>query len=458
VRGCDDERVMKLARSTALALAALLATTAPAFARGGGGSSGFSGGGGGGGGGGYGGGGGFGGGGGGGIGLFVIILLVGGFFAVSALITVVAKRRRARARAERDTRVSTASAEAAEDDPVFAADAVKTSASALFTDIQRAWSANDAAALERMLGPDLLTEWKLRLADFDRRGWTNEVQVLDGPHVQYIGIVNREGEADDHVTVCITAKLSDVVKTSSGAVMVRNDDSDAVQVMCEYWTLSRRNGGWFLTSIEQEAEGAHHLTAPIIASPWSDEARIGDSALVELAVADAPSPEFTTADIAAVDFDGSARAAALDLALADPRFAPDVLEAVARRAVDAWTEAVDGDDAALEAIASPEAIQTLLYADDSSGQTRLVVRGATLARLAITALHGDREPAEMDVDAQLRGRRYVENRDTAAILSGSQSREATFTEHWTFALDGPSDAPWRLVAGAHAQRAGTLKP
>ena len=49
-----------------------------------------------------------------------------------------------------------------------------------------------------------------------------------------------------------------------------------------------------------------------------------------------------------VDFDGDARAAALDLSVVDGRFAPAVLEAAARRAVAAWAEAVDGDDAALE--------------------------------------------------------------------------------------------------------------
>ena len=33
-------------------------------------------------------------------------------------------------------------------------------------------------------------------------------------------------------------------------------------------------GRWILHSIEQDAEGAHHLDAPIVASPWSDDARL----------------------------------------------------------------------------------------------------------------------------------------------------------------------------------------
>jgi predicted lipid-binding transport protein (Tim44 family) len=48
------------------------------------------------------------------------------------------------------------------------------------------------------------------------------------------------------------------------------------------------------------------------------------------------------------------------------------------------------------------------------------------------------------------GRRYVEDRDTAAVLSGSKDSATTFAETWTLALDGPDDAPWRLVSAAGA--------
>jgi hypothetical protein len=44
------------------------------------------------------------------------------------------------------------------------------------------------------------------------------------------------------------------------------------------------------------------------------------------------------------------------------------------------------------------------------------------------------------------GRRYVEDRDTAAVLAGSRSAERSFTEHWTLVLDGTGDWPWRIAA------------
>jgi predicted lipid-binding transport protein (Tim44 family) len=59
----------------------------------------------------------------------------------------------------------------------------------------------------------------------------------------------------------------------------------------------------------------------------------------------------------------------------------------------------------------------------------------------------------MTIDVELAGRRYIENRDTAAVVAGSQQRAITFTERWTLALDGPDDQPWRIAAvGAAAGR------
>jgi len=43
------------------------------------------------------------------------------------------------------------------------------------------------------------------------------------------------------------------------------------------------------------------------------------------------------------------------------------------------------------------------------------------------------------------GNRYVEDRDTTTVVSGSKDSATTFTERWTLALDGPDDAPWRLI-------------
>ena len=123
-----------------------------------------------------------------------------------------------------------------------------------------------------------------------------------------------------------------------------------------------------------------------------------------------------------------------------------MLEAAARRAAGAWAEAVDGADDALLAVASPEAATALLYGGDSTRGTRLVVRGASVKRIEIAGVQVDALPATMSVLVELGGRRYTEDRDTAAVVSGSKDRATTFTETWTLALDGPPEAPWRLIS------------
>ena len=262
-----------------------------------------------------------------------------------------------------------------------------------------------------------------------------------------MGLVNREDDSEDRVTVHIAGGMTSYVQTADGQRLMRDGASSEQVTIAEYWTLARSGDGWMCVSIEQEAEGAHHLDAAIVATPESDTERIRGEAVTELAAADAVPEGFTTADLAVVDFQGSAREEALDLSLADGRFAPDVLEVAARRAVAAWAEAVDGDDAALAAIATPDALQKLLYGADPSGKTRLVLRGPRVRRISIAGVDAKATPARMSLEVEVAATRYVEDRDTTDVVSGSKSGASTFTEHWTMALDGPPDVA--LAARRH---------
>jgi predicted lipid-binding transport protein (Tim44 family) len=433
----------------------LAATASAAFAGAGSGSSGYSGGGssGGGGysGGGYSGGGGYGGGGTGtgwnvpsaaAIGIFVALVLV---IVVIGMVITWAKaadyRRRLRARAGR---VETAAAEAAEDDEDFAAEKVRVAAADLYLACQAAWSKNDIAALEQMVGEDLMVEWRRRLADFEQKGWHNIVEVQGRPAVEYLGLVNRAGEADDRVVCRICATQDDYVKTKDGATIDKAGATTTTVSVEEWWTLAQHENRWIVVSIEQEAEGAHHLGETIVARPDADEERLHDEATVEVAQDDAAPAGVKTSEIADLDFDGDARAAAMDLALADARFAPDVLEVAVRRAVAGWAEAVDGADDALLAVAEPGVAHRLLY-PEGGDKRRMVVRGPHVEQVRITALDAKADPARMTVELSVSGRRYVEDRDTAAVASGSKDDAVTFTERWTLAIDGPVENPWRIV-------------
>jgi predicted lipid-binding transport protein (Tim44 family) len=88
----------------------------------------------------------------------------------------------------------------------------------------------------------------------------------------------------------------------------------------------------------------------------------------------------------------------------------------------------------------------MLYPGDPSHHNRLVVRGLKLRDLRITAVDASADPPSMTVEAKIVGRRYIEDRDTTDVLSGSKSREAHFTERWRLELDGHDDTPWRIAA------------
>jgi len=448
----------------AVAIAAL-ALAPEAFAAAGGGSGGFGGGGGG------------GGGHGSGFALYLLIQLLiriallghglGALFLIAlALLYLLFARvvphmrsewsggpRARRRTAQRERRIEAAAAVAAEDDAAFAPDAVRANATALFKQVQSAWDRGDRAALARLVAPGLLTEWERRLDDLERRGWRNRVEVLGEPNVEYVGL-NHHGDATDTVTVRIEAKLRDYVTDRFGNHLRRSGRLTETVNLREFWTLRQNgHGRWMLASIEQRAEGTHVLKEGIVADALSDETGMRDEALIEGAMADAVPEGTAVSEVADLDYAGDAHAAALDLSLADGRFAPDVLEVTARRAAQAWAEAVDGNDARLRSIAHGQAVRDLLHPGDPSERTRLVVRGPEVRKIRIVNLDARTQPPTMTVEVELHGRRYIEDRDTTTILAGSQSRATTFTEQWTFALDGDARQPWLLsaVGGAIVQ-------
>lgn len=433
---------------------ALAASPGIASARGGGGSGGFGGGGGGRGGFGGGvGGGGYYGGAAGGLAVAVIVAIVVVGVVVVALASLLATRRYRRRRAERERRVVLASAEAAEEDPVFASERVHEQARTLFGEIQDAWDRRDRSRLGELAGPDLMVEWRRRLDDFERRGWHNRVAVRGDVAVEYVGLVNRAQEREDRVVVRLEATLADVVVDAHGRHIKRSDSASETSRVAEYWTLERRTApvlsgvalDWIVASIEQDREGIHELDEPIVATPWTDEERLREESVTELA-ADAKVPAgFTVADAAPLAFEGDARQAALDLSLADGRFAADVIETEVRRAVQAWAEAVDGDDADLRRLARPDAVEALLFPGDPTHTNRLVVRGGHVADLRVTAVAGRATPPTLSVSFRVHGPRYVENRDTTTIVAGSQSHPTTFTVVWTLALEGDDEHPWRIA-------------
>jgi hypothetical protein len=186
--------------------------------------------------------------------------------------------------------------------------------------------------------------------------------------------------------------------------------------------------------------------------------RFGPAASAELAAGDAVDGE-ALRGLASTDFADDARAAALDLALVDDRFSPDVLAVVARRAVAAWVEAVDGAEDGLAAMAEPVAIQALLHGTDTARRTRRVVRGPRIEALRVDALDDGIVPPLMRLLVEIRAIRYREDLATGVLVDGSAHEPQRWTERWTFALDADANLTWRLVdAESVSAAAGSGRP
>jgi predicted lipid-binding transport protein (Tim44 family) len=373
--------------------------------------------------------------------LMVVLPII--FRAMNSAAASGQRRSTARQRAQREAAVLPQAMEAAEDDASFDPDDVKAAAAGLVVDTQDAWDEGDRGRLARLVGPDLLREWTRRLDDFDGRGWRSHSRVVSTPEVRIVNLVNHAADEDDRVVVHVQAQAQSWVDTRWGQRLFEEGAVDENIVLSQYWTLGKRDGRWILLSIEEDGEGDHNLMAPVVARPDMDPA-LADRSRTEIAVADRTDLE-TLTELIPASLSDDARATALDLSLVDDRFSPDVLTVAVRRAVAAWTTAIDGPDAGLEEVATPDAVRRLLYAD-TSGDVRTVVRGPRIDDVVIERVIGESSPPRIEVAVQYHGRWYREDRDTQTIVEGSRTKEQARAERWTFALTDDTDVVWQLVA------------
>jgi predicted lipid-binding transport protein (Tim44 family) len=361
---------------------------------------------------------------------------------VAAPSAVFARVREATALRERHRVATSAALEAALDDDRFEPAHVEEQAERLFGWVQQAWARDDRDALATMVAEPLMREWYKRLSYFAMRGWENRVSVIGRPNVELVGLVNREGDDGDEVCVRISARLRDVVVDRDGHRLRSWPGERATKRICECWTLRKRDDGrWIVAMVQQRAEGVHVLSAPIVASPWMETDRVRHAALVEQAADRRIDPGELPALISPA-FSDDAYRAALDLALVDDRYAPDLIRSVVRQAVEAWVEAVDGPDECLQALASEAAVDALLFAGDRTHATRVVVRGLRVERVTIVAI--DRDGA-VTVEVDARGGAYVEDRRSWSVLSGARGRQGRIRRRWTLELTADPARPWRIA-------------
>jgi predicted lipid-binding transport protein (Tim44 family) len=420
-----------------------LTSPAVAYARGGGGSHGFSGGGGGGGGfhgTGVGGGYGFisGGSGGGVLGVVLIVVVIalilyfknrarkpGKSSGLNTVTDHTAHHSDAQAH-ERAAQVEARVDVLSDEDASFEVEALKQRAASLYVTAQRAWTDRDYPTLERIFSPVLFRKWAEELREYKSRGEVNVVEVLSGPTVELVDVANRTGEVNDTVTFRITATLNDYVRRANGSRSERKDGSTRP---VEYWTLRKNGAGeWIVASVEQAAEGAHHLTSAIEIDGW-DQKAVAREAVLEVAEESAVKGVSDILSLTGVSWSTDADAAAGDLSVLDGRFDKSVLEVAVEKFLEEWVM----NDGSLDftAVRTPN---------------RTVMRNAVVSAIEVRSLVS-REPIVFRVAARAEGVYYEVDRRTEEVLRGDAHKRRPFTFGFDLRLDEQSAKGWTVIAG-----------
>uniref|UniRef100_UPI0018928475 Tim44 domain-containing protein n=1 Tax=Catenulispora rubra TaxID=280293 RepID=UPI0018928475 len=325
----------------------------------------------------------------------------------------------------RATQVEARVAAIADTDPTFAPDALKARAVWLYTTAQRAWTDRDRSVLKQILSPVLYVKWNEELSDYESRGEVNIVRVVSGPTVELVNVANRAGETNDTVTFRITATIDDSVRRVDGTRAVRKDGSTRP---VEYWTLRKdASGAWIVSSIEQAAEGAHHLTDAIETDSW-DQKAVARDAVLEVAENVSVHDAGDILALTNISWSTDADAAAGDLSVLDGRFDKAVLEVAVEQFLEEW--AMNDGSLDFTAVRTPN---------------RTVMRNATVASVEVRSLLS-REPIVVRVVVAAEGFYYEVDRRTEEVLLGDAHKRRPVTFAFDLRLDGPSAKGWTVIA------------
>jgi hypothetical protein len=137
-----------------------------------------------------------------------------------------------------------------------------------------------------------------------------------------------------------------------------------------------------------------------------------------------------------------------DAGATDDRLSASFIAASVRRVIAAWVTAAEGDEAALAAVARPEAVQLLLHSTRAAGKrTKLVCRGLRVTSIMVDRLQVDAKPPALGITFGCAGRRYIEDLDTGSVLSGDRDADSQFVQFLYLALDGSGPWSWRVYSG-----------
>ncbi|WP_441247706.1 TIM44-like domain-containing protein [Kitasatospora sp. McL0602] len=336
----------------------------------------------------------------------------------------VAHRADAQAR-ERAAQVGARVDALADTDASFDRAALERRAVQLYVTAQRAWTEHDHAALQDIMSPVLYGKWADELRDYESRGEVNVVEIVSGPVVELVDVANRAGEVNDTVTFRVTATLNDYVRHGDGRDTARKDRSTHP---VEYWTLRKSAAGeWIVSSVEQAAEGAHHLTNAVETDGW-DQKEVAREAVLEVAGKTAVTGASDILSLTNISWSTDADAAVGDLSVLDGRFDRSVLEVAVERFLEEWVM----NDGSLDFTA----VRTV---------DRTVMRNAVVTSVKVRSLVA-RDPIVFRIAADAEGVYYEVDRRTEQVLQGDAHQRRPITLAFDLRLDDTSSGTWTVIA------------
>jgi predicted lipid-binding transport protein (Tim44 family) len=142
------------------------------------------------------------------------------------------------------------------DDPVFGREPVRSAAVSLYRAVHEALAAGDRWRLASICDDNLLAYLKGRLDTYERGGRRYRAEVLKGPRVDYVGIMDRPDEEDDWVCLRVRGSLRHYLEDPDGKRHSLPEIPGQKKVeVDEYWTLRRRDGSWIAAGIDSFKAG-----------------------------------------------------------------------------------------------------------------------------------------------------------------------------------------------------------
>jgi hypothetical protein len=117
--------------------------------------------------------------------------------------------------------------------------------------------------------------------------------------------------------------------------------------------------------------------------------------------------------------------------------------------VESWETATSGSEAPLRAIATEQAVETLLRPGDEPAKPKLVLRDAELVRWDIKSFDPDADPPRVRVSLIVRGVRFVIDERTGSRIAGSPTVRNEMRPTWVLELDDQGPTQWRLVSSSN---------